>query len=175
MEPVQVWGAWGVVGGWSVLVALPFLVLRAIQVVLQVVRPEPVTSDFRLFTMMQREAQWESLTGLAVLSVLFAGHGQANGAAFAVAAVLATIVAMGPVSGFARALVLMPVLLGLRAMTNRTEQDDRELFGEATPDGGLPPLMALYNSPPWYLRASWLANLAWVPMVGLLMAQLLIV
>ena len=120
---------------------------------------------------MQREAQWESLTGMAVLAVLFFAHGQQGDPLFAVAAVLATIVALGPVSGFARALVLLPILLGLRAWTTRSEEDDRELFGESSPDGAVPALMALYNNPPWYLRASWLANLGWVPMVTLLLGR----
>lgn len=161
------------VGAWILVVAVPFLALRLAQVLSQVTRPEPVDSDFRLFTVMQREAQWESLTGMAILAVLFALHDHGSGLAFAASAALAAIVALGPVSGVGRALVLLPVMFGLRRWTERSGEDDLALFGDAQPDGALPAMMALYSRPPWYLRASWVTNLAWVPMIALLIVELL--
>ncbi len=160
-------------GAWILVVALPFLALRVAQVVHQIVQPEPVGSDFRLFSVMQAEAQWESLTGMAILAVLFALHDHGTGAWFAASAALAAVVALGPVSGFARALVLLPVMILLRHLRDRTEADDGALFGEGQPDGAAPALMALYSSPPWYLRVSWVTNLAWVPMIALLVVELL--
>ena len=161
------------VGAWILVAALPFLALRVGQVLAQVWQPEPVGSDFRLFTVMHREAQWESLTGFAVLAVLFGLHDHASGWVFAASAGLAAMVALEPVSALGRALILLPVLLGLRKWSQRTEADDEALFGDMQPGGAVPALMALYTRPPWYLRASWFTSLAWVPMVGLLCVQLL--
>ncbi|MEO0604633.1 MAG: zinc metallopeptidase, partial [Myxococcota bacterium] len=56
------------------VVLLPILLLRAAQVSLQVWDPEPVTTDFRLFTVMHRESRWEFLSGIAVLTVVALLH-----------------------------------------------------------------------------------------------------
>ncbi len=155
----------GDIAVWLGIAAAPFLILRAIQVLVQIWRPDPVNSDFRLFSVMERDGQWESISAMAVLIVVMGQYNQVSGPAFAISVALAATVALGPLSALGRALVLLPMLLGLRRITTRTVQDDRALFPEASPDGAVPALMALYNNPPWYLRASWLARLAYVPML----------
>ena len=39
-------------------------------------------------------------------------------------------------------------------------------------DGPAPSLLSLYSDPPWYLRASWLGGLSWLPLVGVLIVRL---
>lgn len=169
--PVEVVAEPWAPGVWLLVVVAPVLALRAVHVLLQVVRPEPVGSEFRLFTVMQTEAQWELLGGLGVLALIGSLYDHAGGAAFAVAVTLAATVALGPVASVGRALGLLPLLWWLRRRGR--EDDDRALFPEARPDGAPPALLALYGDPPWYVRASWLTHLAWIPMVTLLLAHLL--
>src|SRR5690606_34695499 len=116
--------------------------------------------------------QWELLGGLGVLALIGALYDHAGGALFAVAVTLAATVALGPVASVGRALGLLPLLWWLRRR-GRDPEEDRALFPEARPDGAAPALLALYGDPPWYVRASWLTHLAWIPMVALLVAHLL--
>ena len=160
------------VGAWVLFFALPFLVLRALWVLRQVLAPDPVASDFRMFTLLQTEAQWESLTSTVVLAVLFLLHDHAGGAGFGAAVALAAVVALGPVSAIGRALILFPGLLAIRRWARDRAGADDALFADARPDQAVPAMMALYSEPPWYLRLSWLTNLAWVPMIGWLVVQL---
>ena len=157
---------------WLLFLLMPFLVLRTAQVVSQIWRPEPVGSEFRLFTVMQREAQWEFLTGFSILIIAAALYDHAAGPVFVLSLILAVMTAIGPLSAVGRALVLFPILLALRRLTRREQADDEALFPETRPEGAAPALMALYNNPPWYLRVSWVANLAYLPLVLVLVAQL---
>jgi len=161
----------GPVGVMLSMVLTPILVLRAAHVLGQILRPEPVTTDFRLFTVMHREAQWEFLSGIGVLVVVIALHPLASGPLGALALVLATTTAIGPVGGLARALILFPVLLLLyRRAAHTAEEDDEAFFGSVPrPDEAAPALMALYSDPPWYLRVSWIAHLAYLPLLAVLL------
>ena len=53
---------------------------------------------------------------------------------------------------------------------------DRDLGERAvasvSADGMAPGLMAMYSDPPWSLRAHWLAGLAWLPMLTVVLVQL---
>lgn len=159
---------------WLTLVLIPVLLLRAAHVLLQVLSPEPVTTDFRLFTVMHREGQWEFLTGMGVLVLVVGLHSLIVSPLGALALVLGTMTAIGPVGGLGRALILFPLLLLLRRWLERPEEDDEAFFPPATsPDASAPALMALYTDPPWYLRVSWLAHLAYLPLLGLLIFRLL--
>jgi Zn-dependent membrane protease YugP len=160
-------------GVWLLVVLVPVLALRAAHVLHQVLAPEPVQTDFRLFTVMHREARWEFLTGVGVLVIVALLHDHATGMGFAMSVVLATTTAIGPVAGLARALVLLPVLLVLYRFERRAVEDDDRFFPEVRPDEAAPALMALYSDPPWYLRVSWLAHLAYVPLLAVLGLQLL--
>lgn len=157
---------------WLMVFLIPVLGLRAIHVLHQVLAPEPVTSDFRLFTVMHREAQWEFLAGTGVLALVVLLHGTAVGPLFSLSLVLAATTAIGPVGGLLRALLLFPVLLLLRDRLGRDERDDEAFFPEVRPDEAAPALMALYSDPPWYLRASWLTHLGYLPMLVLLAIEL---
>ncbi len=159
---------------WLTVVLVPLLLLRAAHVLTQVLAPEPVTTDFRLFTVMHREGQWEFLTGIGVLIVAVGLHSLVDGPLDALAMVLGTTTAIGPVGGLARALVLFPLLLLARRWLERQEEDDDAFFPSvACPDEAAPALMALYSDPPWYLRVSWLAHLAYLPLLGVLLLRLL--
>ena len=156
---------------WLLFLAMPFLILRAVHVVSQIWRPEPVGSEFRLFTVMQREAQWEFLTGFTILIIAVALYDQASGPIFLLSMILAVMTALGPLSAVGRASVLFPILLLMRKFTRREQADDEALFPETRPEGAAPALMALYDDPPWYLRMSWAANLAYLPLVLVLVAK----
>ncbi|HHO54252.1 MAG TPA: hypothetical protein ENK18_26120 [Deltaproteobacteria bacterium] len=159
---------------WLTLALIPILVLRAAHVLLQVMSPEPVTTDFRLFTVMHREGQWEFLTGMGVLILVMSLHPLIVSPLGALALVLGTMTAIGPVGGLGRALILFPLLLLVHRWLERPEEEDDAFFPPATlPDESAPALMALYTDPPWYLRVSWLAHLAYLPLLGLLIFRLL--
>lgn len=151
---------------------VPVLLLRTAQVGLQVWDPEPVTTDFRLFTVMHRESQWEFLTGIVVLALVVLLHPLLSGPLATGALVMATMTAMGPVAGLARALVFLPVVLLVQAVAGPPEEG-RPTFAAPSPDAAAPALLALYTDPPWYLRVSWLANLAYVPFLAVVALRLL--
>lgn len=152
---------------------LPALLLRAAHVVHQALRPEPVRSDFRLFTVMHREAQWEFLAGIGVLLVILGLHPLLGGPAGQLATVLAATTAVGPVGGLLRALLLVPpLMLAWRLGWLRQEADDVVLLPEARGVDAAPALMALYSDPPWYLRVSWLTHAAYLPMLVLVGVRL---
>ncbi len=158
---------------WGYLVVVPLLALRAAHVLHRVLRPEPVQSDFRLFTVMHRESQWEFLAGACVLMLVGGLHGIGDGATFQLATVLATSTAVGPVGALVRALVLVPVVLGLLWTGLLREDDDHVVLLPETRDAdAAPALMALYSNPPWYLRVSWVTHVAYLPLLVVLAAEL---
>jgi hypothetical protein len=158
---------------WGFVVFVPFLLLRAAHVLHRVFRPEPVTSDFRLFTVMHRESQWEFLAGVGVLLVVAGLHTHGDGALFQLSTVLATTTAVGPVGGLLRAVVLVPVVLMLLKLgVMGADDEDIVMIPEAQEADAAPALMALYTDPPWYLRVSWVTHVAYVPLLVLLIVQL---
>lgn len=159
---------------WLFVALVPVLLLRAAHVLIQVLNPEPVTTDFRLFTVMHREGQWEFMAGIGVMALVVGLHPLLADPVGAVALVLATMNAIGPVGGLLSGLILFPVLMIGRRWWERIEQEDDDgLFAPpAIPDQGAPALMALYTNPPWYLRMGWLAHLAYLPLLGLLLLRL---
>ena len=157
---------------WLTVVLIPVLLLRAAHVMLQVAFPEPVTTDFRLFTVMHREGQWEFLTGIGVMFLVVALHPLLPGVGGALALVLATTTAVGPVGGLLATLVIFPVLLIGRRWFESDDRDEEVFFAPpAAPDEAAPALMALYTDPPWYLRVGWLAHLSYLPLLALLLAR----
>ena len=160
---------------WLTVVLVPILLLRAAQVIVQVATPEPVTTDFRLFTVMHRDGQWEFLAGMGVMVLVVGLHPMLADPIGAVALVLATMTAIGPVGGLLSSLVLVPVVYLARDWFEKQENDDEGLFqAPASLDGEAPALMALYTNPPWYLRAGWLAHLAYLPLLALLLVRLVV-
>lgn len=170
--PVAEGGPWAP-AVWVMVFFVPALLLRAAHVLHQVLKPEPVRSDFRLFTVMHREAQWEFLAGFAVLLVVLGLHAFVAGPVGQLATVLATTTAVGPVGGLLRALVLVPVLLVAWRLGWLDQTDeDLVLIPEARGAEAAPALMALYSDPPWYLRVSWMTHVAYLPMLLLLVVEL---
>ena len=158
---------------WVLVGFVPFLLLRAAHVISRVLRPEPVSSDFRLFTVMHRESQWEFLAGFGVLLVVLGLHDLAATPVGQLATVLATTTAVGPVAGLLRALLLVPVLLALHHLGWLPQREqDIVLLPEARNQDAAPALMALYSDPPWYLRVSWVAHVAYLPLLLVLSYRL---
>ena len=158
---------------WVLVGFVPFLLLRAAHVLHRVLRPEPVQSDFRLFTVMHREAQWEFLAGFGVLLVVLGLHDLVTSPVGQLATVLATTTAVGPVAGLLRAMVLVPIVLTLHRLGWLPERDqDIVLLPETRNQDAAPALMALYSDPPWYLRVSWVAHVAYLPLLLVLLYQL---
>lgn len=152
---------------------VPMLLLRAAHVLLQVLSPEPVTTDFRLFTVMHRDGQWEFMAGIGVMVLVVGLHPLLEDPLGAAVLVLATMNAIGPVGGLLSGLTLFPLAMLLRRWFPTPHPDDDGLFpAPAMPDEGAPALMALYTNPPWYLRMGWLAHLAYLPLLGLLLLRL---
>jgi len=161
----------GAVAIGAALVLLPVLVLRAAQVGLQVWDPEPVTTDFRLFTVLHRESRWEFMTAMAVLAVVALLHPLLDGPLGTSALVGAVVTAIGPVGALLRALALLPVALLLHRWRRPDRDADAPLRAGAL-DAAAPAMLALYTDPPWYLRVSWLANLAYLPLLAVLAVRL---
>ncbi|MEN0067459.1 MAG: zinc metallopeptidase [Myxococcota bacterium] len=154
------------------VVMVPVLLLRAAHVGLQVWDPEPVTTDFRLFTVMSQESRWEFLTGLAVLTVVVMLHPLLTGPFATSALVGATMTAIGPVGALLRAIVLVPLVLLLHRFAEPDPEEQRLLFKTPNLETTAPALLALYTNPPWYLRVSWLANLAYIPLLAVAAVRL---
>jgi len=158
---------------WVLVAFVPFLLLRAAHVISRVLRPEPVGSDFRLFTVMHREARWEFLAGFGVLLVVLGLHDHAATPVGQLATVLAITTAVGPVAGLLRALLLVPVVLALHRLGWLPRRDsDIVMLPETRNQDAAPALMALYSDPPWYLRVSWVAHVAYLPMLIVLTYRL---
>jgi hypothetical protein len=148
-------------GEMLVLVLIPIAALHVGLVTLQIARPDAVGTPFRLGHLLERDARWEGLLGLASLAlvVLLADHGV--GDLFVASVALASVTAAGPVSALLRALSLAPFVIWFRD------------------DGGAPAMhaeapaavMALYSRPPVALRAGRLVQLAYLPMMLVLIGQ----
>lgn len=151
---------------WLAVVLVPVLLLRAAHVVLQVIKPEPVTTDFRLFSVTHREGQWEFVSGIGALVLVVGLHAWFADPVGSIALALAASTAIAPAAGFAWALLVIPALLVFRPA--RRASVHRNVEGRAVPGTAPEAVMAMYSNPPWYLRARWLAHLAYLPLIGLL-------
>jgi Zn-dependent membrane protease YugP len=157
-------------GIWLVLAMTPVVVVRAAQVLKQVVAPEPVPSELDLWALLARESQWEWACALGTLLMIAVLAPAMSGPVLAVAVAVALAAALGPIHAMLVAVVLLPGVLKRRFLGEppavrwpRRAQDD-------VPQA----MIAMWSDPPWYLRAAWLLPLGYLPLVGLLVSRLLL-
>ena len=157
---------------WVLLALLPLFILHTTQVFLQVAQPQPVRSEFRLTTMLVQDGQWEFITGTGVLVLIVFMHDFAYGAVFTFSVALAAVTTVTP----AATLVLLPLVPTLALLGNGRRPTHRPSWvrhGRPTTEHTNGALMRLYSDPPWYLRATWILRVAYLPMVVVLVTQLL--
>jgi hypothetical protein len=162
------------VGIWLLVTMLPVFALHASWVLLQVFRPQPIRSAFRLGQLALREGQWESAMGLATLFLIVALHDVTGDPIMVASVALAAIPTVAPAGQLAMLTVVVPVGLALTPL-RPVMRPKRPFWLKAryvTPDDPRS-LMALYSRPPWYLRALWLTRIAYLPMVAVLVCHLL--
>lgn len=151
---------------WWWLLLLPFLALRTLHGLRQVVRPEPVDGDLALASVVHRESVLELLTGVGV-TVLVAGvHRAGSGEVWALCLVVALAAAIGPVAGLLRLVVVLPAL----GLVGR-ERRDTAFLPLGRGHGAPPAVMALWSDPPWYVRAGWVGSLGYLPLLVALAAR----
>lgn len=143
---------------WWLVGLLPFLAVRTLHGLRQVVDPEPVDSDLQLASVAHREAVLELGTGAGIAVLVLGVHATSSDAPFVVALVLALAAALGPLAGLARVVLAAPFA---------APRDARDVgFPPLGRGQDLPPaLMALWSDPPWYVRTGWLASLGYLPLL----------
>ena len=149
-----------------VLAVTPIVCVRTALAVWQTVRPEPVPSELDLWDLLAREARWESVCAVGVVGTVAAMHPAVSGPVVAVATALAVAVALGPVQGLSAALVALPVVVARRFAPPVRGAPVRYL--KRARDDVPAAMIAMWSDPPWYLRATWLMPLAYLPLVVIL-------
>lgn len=152
-------------GIWLVIAVTPVVALRAGLVSYQVLVPEPVPSELDLWAILAREAKWETVCAVGVLSMVLALHGAVTGPAVAVASAVAGSVALGPVVGLVAGLSMLPLVVARRVRGARPE---RIVYLRRARDDVPEAMLAMWANPPWYLRVAWLMPLAYLPLVSIL-------
>jgi hypothetical protein len=157
-------------GIWLVIAVTPVVALRAGLVSYQVLVPEPVPSELDLWAILAREAKWETVCAVGVLAMVIALHGAITGPAVAIAAALATTVALGPVLGLSAAVLMLPMVVAQRVRGVRPAE--RVVYLRRARDDVPEAMLAMWADPPWYLRVAWLMPLAYLPLVSILAFRL---
>jgi Zn-dependent membrane protease YugP len=148
-----------------VMAVTPIVCVRTALAMWQAVRPEPVPSELDLWDLLGREARWESVCAIGIVGAVASMYPAVGGPAAAVATALAVSVAIGPVQGLGAALIALPVVV-LRRFTVRPTAPARYL--KRARDDVPAAMVAMWSDPPWYLRATWLMPLAYLPLVAIL-------
>jgi Zn-dependent membrane protease YugP len=160
--------AWLAAPGWWWFVALgPVLVLRAAQVLDNLLRHRPVRSEFRLAQETNLEHQWDFLAGMSVAILVLVFHPVSEAPAWRAAMMLAAIPAMGPVGALGRLPVLLPVVAAL-ALGQRGRASTPSWAGEEPPSGASPvpaPVLAWHNDPPAWWRGLAALKLSFLPLL----------
>lgn len=162
-------------GTWLLLFLGPTLALHAGLVLVETVRPEPVKSAFQLELRQQRQHQWGFMAGICALVVALAVAGWGQGLLFEVALAMAIFVGLEPASVLLRAVLVVPVMIGAR-LVGAGPALESALAGPDVADDRAPPkaLASLWESPPWFLRGARLLQLAWLPLVVLVVIEAVI-
>jgi Zn-dependent membrane protease YugP len=157
---------------WVSVALLPLLVLRAMQVLSQVLFPEEVATELQLLTRMRRDREWELMTAVAVAILLATAAGSGQGPVFALAVAFAVTTLVAPTAGLVRGALALPARLAMRWWRGADRRDRLRLLGRPPPEEGSA-LLAVYSRPPWTVRLTWLADLAYVPFLLVLFLDLL--
>jgi Zn-dependent membrane protease YugP len=148
-----------------VMAVTPIVCVRTALALWQAVRPEPVPSELDLWDLLGREARWESVCAIGIVGVVAAMYPAVGGPAAAVATAFAVAVAIGPVQGLGAALIALPVVV-FRRFAAPPPAPVRYL--KRARDDVPAAMIAMWSDPPWYLRATWLMPLAYLPLVAIL-------
>jgi len=161
-------------GTWLLLFLGPTLLLHAGLVLAETVHPDPVRTAFQLELRQQRQHQWGFMAGICALVVALGVAGWGQGLLFEVALMLAVFVGLEPASVLLRAVLVLPVLIGARAV-GAGPALEAALSGPDVADDRAPPqaLASLWEDPPWFLRGARLLQLAWIPLIVIVVAQAL--
>lgn len=158
-------------GIWLVLAMTPVVMLRAALAFWQVVRPEPIPSELDLWALLGREARWESVCGVGMVATIAAMYPAIGGPSAAIATALAAAVAIGPVQALGAALVSLPIVVARRVRGEKPAPTVRYL--KPARDDVPEAMIAMWADPPWYLRATWLMPVAYLPLVGVVAMRVL--
>jgi hypothetical protein len=131
-----------------------------------------VTTDFQLLARLQREQVWELVTAGSVAVLLLTAAGSTSGPWFSTALVLAASTDVGPAAALGRAVLSLPLAILLPGSLPRQRAVGPPLLPTPAPDEAAPALMAVYSHPPWTVRLTWLAHLAYLPLLLMLAAEL---
>lgn len=157
-------------GTWLLLLLGPALLLHAGLVLTETVRPEPVRSAFQLELRQQRVHQWGFTAGICALLVALGVAAWGEGPVFELAVALAVFTGLEPATVLLRAALLVPVLVLARLVGLGDALD--AAFPTTDASGDAPAaLAALWEHPPWFLRAARLTQLAWAPLVLFVVLQ----
>lgn len=154
---------------WAVILLTPLLVLRAMHVIAETVRAEPVTTEFRLNWTLAQERGWEVNAGTIIGLWLALAWDEPLAAGLAPWFLLALIPAMAPLGAIGRLVVVLPIYvgLGLAGVLKDPPRIGRDVPRPADPMGFIDP------APTGAARWTGLVRLAWVPLVALLFARAL--
>lgn len=158
-------------GTWLLILLGPALLLHGGLVIAETIRPEPVKSSFQLGLRQERHHRWGFTAGFCALLVAVGVAGWGQGLAFELALALAVFTGLEPASVLIRALLLLPAFFIARAVglgpwmerTFEAPMGDEETVPTA--------LASLWENPPWFLRGARLLQLAWVPLVVLVVME----
>lgn len=159
-------------GTWLILFLGPTLVLHAGLVLAETVRPEPVRSAFQLELRQTRQHRWGFMAGICALLIALGVAGWSDGLLFHVSLALAVFVGLEPASVLLRAVLIVPVLAGARIL-GLSESLEAAFEGPQVDGDRAPPraLASLWEDPPWFLRGARLLQLAWLPLVLLVVVE----
>ncbi len=155
---------------WVSVALLPLLVLRAMQVLSQVFSPEEIATELQLLTRMRRDREWEVMTAVAVAILLGTAAGSDGAPMFLLSVALAVTTLVAPVSAAVRAALAFPARVALRWWRGAGRREGLRLVGRPPPEE-TSALLAVYSRPPWTVRLTWLADLAYVPLLVVLAVE----
>lgn len=151
---------------WLLVFLLPLLSLHAAWVLRQIWRPEPIQSGFRLAMNAQRDGQWDFSSGFGVLLLVIGLYDHATGPLFEAAIALATLVALPAGAAVLQLGIIGPFWMLSRFLSPRPVKPSWMGYVSLQAQREPLALMALYSEPPWYLRASWILRLCYVPLIA---------
>lgn len=152
---------------WAVLLLFPILILRTLQVAMEVHEPPRRSNTFQLNWTLYREHAWAFHSGSIVLLWLALSHDEPLSAGLEWGFLLAILPAMRPLGGLGRLVVLAPLLTVL-SLVGFTQPVER-LRAPAEPD----PMRFLPDQDHLLARIGGLVRIAWLPLALVLVRRAL--
>lgn len=159
-------------GTWLLLFLGPTLLLHAGLVLAETVRPDPVRTAFQLELRQQRQHQWGFMAGICALVIALGVAGWSDGLHFYIALALAIFVGLEPASVLLRAVLFVPLLILARPLGFGQMLEDAMAGPDVDGDHAPPKaLSTLWENPPWFLRGARLLQLAWLPLLSIILVE----